>query len=415
MSLALPIYIGPDAISRLTDYCKKNHISQPTLIADQNTYPALGRRLEGVLKEEGVGVKTVILRGDEVIADEQFIMQVLVQAEREDRTYLAVGSGTITDIARFVSHRTKSSFISIPTAPSVDGFPSIGAPVVVGGLKKTFITQPPLAIFVDLPTLRSAPKRLIASGFGDMVGKFTSLADWKLGYTLWDEPYDEAIAQRARTAAENCVRDAREIGKGSERSIGTLVESLIESGMCMLDFGSSRPASGAEHHCSHYWEMKLLWEHRPAILHGAKVGVASVLVAGEYEKVKHITRQQLIERLRNVQLPDREQEVQRIRMAYGVTADEVIDAQSEFLNMSAHQFDQLKQRIIEQWSLVQDIAATVPGPQDLAHLLHKAGAETNAQSLGLSNQEVKLALEYGHYLRNRFTVRKLNYLIGSHL
>ncbi len=38
------------------------------------------------------------------------------------------------------------------------------------------------------------------------------------------------------------------------------MEGLIEAGFCMLDFGNSNPASGAEHHMSHYWEMKLLRE-----------------------------------------------------------------------------------------------------------------------------------------------------------
>lgn len=412
MSLVHPVYIGPDAISKLIGYCRENHISQLTLVADQNTYTALGRRLEDALRDQDVGVKTVVLRGEEVIADEQFIMQVLVPAGREDQTYVAVGSGTITDITRFVSHRTKSSFISVPTAPSVDGFTSIGAPIVVGGVKKTFIAQPPLALFVDLPTITSAPPRLIASGFGDMVGKFTSLADWKLGHILWDEPYDEAIAQRAKTALENCVRNAEKIGRGSEASIHTLMEGLIESGLCMLDFGSSRPASGAEHHCSHYWEMKLLWENRPALLHGTKVGVASILIAEEYEKVKRLNRQKLMQHLKDATLPDREREVQRIRTAYGVTADDVIEAQSDFLNMSADKFDLLKQRIIDQWSLVQDIAAAVPGPQELADVLEHAGAETSPQALGLSDQEVKLALDNGHYLRNRLTVSKLNHLIG---
>jgi glycerol-1-phosphate dehydrogenase [NAD(P)+] len=368
--------------------------------------------LGDALRDQEVGVKTVVLSGEEVIADEQFIMQVLVRAEREDQTYLAVGSGTITDITRFVSHRTKSSFISVPTAPSVDGFTSTAAPIVVGGVKKTFITQPPLAIFVDSPTITSAPQRLIAAGFGDMLGKFTSLADWKLGHILWDEPYDQAIAQRVRTAVENCVRIAEQLGRGSEASIRTLMEGLLESGLCMLDSGSSRPASGAEHHCSHYWEMKLLWEHRPALLHGTKVGVASIFIAEEYEKVRRTTHQQLIQHLKDAKLPDREQEVQRIRMAYGVTADDVIEAQSEFLNMSADKFDLLKQRIIDQWSLVQDIAAAVPGPQELADVLEQAAAETSPQSLGLSDQEVKLALDYGHYLRNRLTVSKLNHLIG---
>jgi hypothetical protein len=52
------------------------------------------------------------------------------------------------------------------------------------------------------------------------------------------------------------------------------LEGLFETGLCMLDFGQTRPASGSEHHISHFWEMKLLLERRPAILHGAKVEVA---------------------------------------------------------------------------------------------------------------------------------------------
>jgi len=412
MGITLPVYIGDDAVSRLVDYCQKNDIKETILVADQNTYSALGKRLGEELKDHGLDVESVVLSGDEVVADAHYILQVLVHSGRENRTYLAVGSGTITDITRFVSHRTKSSFISIPTAPSVDGFTSIGAPIVVAGLKRTFITQSPLAVFVDLPTIRDAPGRLIASGFGDMIGKYTSLADWKLGHVLWDEPYDESIAQRAREAADNCVRYADEVGSGSEEAIRTLMEGLIILGKCMLEFGSSRPASGAEHHCSHYWEMKLLWEQRPALLHGAKVGVASVLIAEDYDKIRQVTREDLIGKLRDARLPDREQEKRRIQAGFGATADEVIEAQSDFLNMSAHRFESLKQRIIEKWDEVQSIAATVPSSQALADALKRAGAETKAESLGLTDAEVKSALAYSHYLRNRFTVRKLSHLFG---
>ena len=68
------------------------------------------------------------------------------------------------------------------------------------------------------------------------------------------------------------------IGQASPSGIEKLMDSLVDSGMCMLDFGNSRPASGAEHYMSHFLEMKLLREGRPAVLHGAKVGL--VLGAG---------------------------------------------------------------------------------------------------------------------------------------
>ena len=47
-----------------------------------------------------------------------------------------------------------------------------------------------------------------------MLGKYTSVADWRLGHLLWDEPYDEAIAVRTLEAARTCDRQAAAIGEG---------------------------------------------------------------------------------------------------------------------------------------------------------------------------------------------------------
>lgn len=408
----LPVYIGKDAVSQLIRFCEAHHLSRFMVVADQNTYPALGEMVASRLRQGGFDVSTVVLSGAEVVADEHYLVQVLLQADREDRVYLAVGSGTITDITRFISHRTKASFISLPTAPSVDGFTSIGAPLVIAGRKRTVIAQPPIAVFADLDTLCAAPQRMIAAGFGDMLGKYTSLADWKLGHLLWGEPYSEPIAQRMRAAAQHCAQHAHEIGRASEEGVRRLMESLIESGLGMLAFGGSHPASGAEHHLSHFWEMKLLQENRPAILHGAKVGVATILVAGYYERIRQLSRQQVMERLKSATLPDRKQEIERISTAYGPIAEQIIELQAPFLNLDADTFGRLKQRVAEQWPAIQEIAATVPPPRELTELLCAAGGPTDAPSLGLSEQEVALAVQHAHYFRNRFTVMKLCYLLG---
>jgi glycerol-1-phosphate dehydrogenase [NAD(P)+] len=408
----IPITIGEKAIPEMIRYCQEGNRDRFLLVSDENTHAVLGARAEVAIRAQGWDVKTVVLSGEEVIADEEYIVQVLLAAGREEWTYVAVGSGTITDITRFCSHRTRNDFISLPTAPSVDGYTSIGAPLVVRRVKTTALAQPPAAIFADLPTLCAAPREMIAAGFGDILGKSTSIADWRLGALLWDEPYDEKIARRTLCALQTCTDDVTEIAQASETGIARLIEGLFETGLCMLDFGQTRPASGSEHHLSHFWEMKLLLEHRPAVLHGAKVGIGTVFAARRYETVRSLSREEIAQRLASVNPPNRETEIARIRQVYGALADAIIETQRPFLEMSAANFKALKQRIIDNWDEVLEIAATVPPAQKIARLLEGVGGPTTPQQLGLDEEETQAALDHAHYLRARFTVAKFGYLMG---
>ena len=407
-----PIYIGDNAIDELLAYVAANRLTQFTLVADENTYAALGERVAQALNEKGYDLTKIVLTGEEVIADEAYIVEVLRKAPKTDHTFIAVGGGTVTDITRFVSYNTRNPFISVPTSPSVDGFNSIGAPVVLRGVKTTIICQPPLACFIDMPTLQAAPSRLRASGFGDIIGKITSLADWQIGRLLWDESYDEAIAARAQVGLDTCMRYAEQIRRGDADGIRHLMDGLVESALCMVEFGSSRPASGAEHHASHYWEMMLMNAGRPAILHGAKVGFATIQVVQLYEHIRNMSRQDIMTVVEGATLPERAAEEQVIREAYGAVAEDVIEAQADFLNMTAADFDQLKQRILDRWENIQAIAAAVPTSETVAAYLREVAAPTTPDELGLSEQEVVDGMRYGHYLRNRFTSRKLFHMLG---
>ena len=180
----------------------------------------------------------------------------------------------------------------------------------------------------------------------------------------------------------------------------------------MLDFGSSRPASGAEHHCSHYWEMKLLREGRPAILHGAKVGVATVLVAGLYDRIRQLSRAEVADLLEASIWPTRAEELARITAAYGGLAAEVAAGQESFLGLDEAGVEQLKRKILAHWDEIQAVAAQVPPAEAVAALLATVGGPTTADDLGFNAVERELAIDNGHYLRDRFTVRKLVRVLG---
>lgn len=280
------IELDRGVIRKVAPYLLEQGYRQILLVADDHTYAAAGEQLMGLLEAAGVKTRVVLIQPDaqgDVVADEIELVQLLLEI-RPDETdaLLAVGSGTIHDIVRFAAHKTGKPFVSVPTAPSVDGFTSAGAPLIVRGVKKTVPAVPPVAIFADLDILMAAPQRLVAAGFGDMLGKYTSLFDWKFSHLTAGEPYDEQAAAITERALRSCVSHAEAIGARTEEGIRALMTALIESGIAMLLFGQSHPASGAEHHLSHYWEMEYLRQGRRALLHGAKVGVACAEIARVY-------------------------------------------------------------------------------------------------------------------------------------
>lgn len=405
------VVISKDVTSHLIRFCEETGRRRLLLVADNKTYPILGEAVLTSLQSRGFEARSVVLTSSEVVADSHHVLQVLLACNRREETFISVGSGTITDITRFVSHRTGGSFIAMPTAPSVDGFTSLGSPLIVRGIKRTALAHSPVAIFADLEVLSSAPHSMIASGFGDMLGKHTSVADWKLGSLLWDLPYDKAIAERCLGAVRNCEEAALDLAATSETGVRSLFESLLESGFCMLDFGSSFPASGAEHHYSHFWEMKLLREGKPPILHGAKVGVATIFIAEAYERIKQISAGILTELLKASILPSREEEIRRIHEAYGPAAEEVLQSQTKFLDMDEAGYERLKRKIINHWGEIQEIAQKVPSPRRIAELLRCAGGPTSLHDLGLLDSDREQAAENAHYLRNHFTISRLNRIL----
>jgi glycerol-1-phosphate dehydrogenase [NAD(P)+] len=362
-------------------------------------------------------VRTVILDGAHVIADENHIFEVLFHAHAEARMYLAVGSGTITDITRYASYCSRNGFISLPTAPSVDAYTSVGAALTMGGFKKTVPCQVPTAVFADLQTLCDAPREMIAAGFGDVLGKYTSLADWQLGHLLLGEPYDAGVAGRLRRALLSCVESAEAIDQASKAGIAVLMKGLLESGLCMAEFGSSRPASGAEHIFSHFWEIKRAQEGRPAILHGIKVGLGTVLAARRYEAIRGMAQKEAISRLSSVSWPDMEDDIARIRTAYGPVADRIIADHRPFLKNLAANLYTVKQNIVDCWPAIQEIAAAVPPPARIIQLLESQtlGVSENPkglQAIGMDEHDVEQALQFSHYLRGRFTVSTLGRVLG---
>jgi len=288
---ALPevIAVLPGALNAVAPFAVEQGWRAPLLVADEHTLAAAGEFLRQQLEGSGLPVGLALVSANaqgDVIADEASVVQVLLALQQNKADSLLVtGSGTLTDIARYAAYTAGLPFVSVPTAPSVDGFTSNGSPLIIRGSKITVPAAGPIAIFADTDVLRGAPAPMIAAGFGDMLGKYTSLFDWKFGQLTAGEPHSPLAAELTEQALLACVSHAEEIGERTDEGIRILMEALIQSGLAILLFGQSHPASGAEHHLSHYWEMEYIRTGKRQLLHGAKVGVACAEISALYHAI----------------------------------------------------------------------------------------------------------------------------------
>ncbi len=228
------------------------------------------------------------------ISNDAKAIQKTVNEIRKDHSDLiiGIGGGRSVDIAKMTAYTLKKSFVSIPTSASHDG---IASPFVsVRGEKPySIIATAPLGVFVDIAILKKAPRRLLASGCGDLMAKVTAVKDWELARDNVGEYFGTYAANLASMSAKIVIENSKNFKKRPD--VRMIVEALISSGVAACIAGSSRPCSGAEHLFSHgvdYLE--------PGVgLHGEKCGIGAILIS----KLQGQDWKKIVQMLKNVGAP----------------------------------------------------------------------------------------------------------------
>lgn len=270
-------------LKRLGDYLREYGLVGVTVaVYDENTYEATKDRHPKVDFE-------VILNPTDLHANEHGVACLAKKLPQNTDVLIAIGSGTVHDITRYCAYTQKAEFVSCPTAASVDGFCSSVAAMTWNGCKKTFTAVAPKIVVADTDIFMNAPIRLTRSGFGDMIGKYIALTDWKITSILTNEFYCEKIAQITLEATKSVLAAVDGIIAGKKEAYEKLMYGLLLSGLAMQMMGNSRPASGAEHHISHLIEMAPVGLGVSSdALHGEKVGVGTLLAIEEYKRLASI-------------------------------------------------------------------------------------------------------------------------------
>ncbi|WP_067624697.1 sn-glycerol-1-phosphate dehydrogenase [Alicyclobacillus acidiphilus] len=270
------IVVTERAIDEICAYLQAKGVQRVLVVGDNNTKQAGGAALYQRLTDVGMscGPQWFEHTGD-LHPDEDAVAAVRTAiGECKPHMLIAVGSGTINDVTRFTSFEARLPYIVFATAPSMDGYASSVAAMQFAGVKTTFESHAPMAIFADDRILAAAPWPLIQAGFGDLLGKVTSLLDWKLSSYLYGEYFCQESYELVLKPLRDCLDHAQQLRDRDVERVRELFSGLIQAGIAMAMVGNSRPCSGSEHHCSHYWDLLAYQGVRRYASHGLQVGYA---------------------------------------------------------------------------------------------------------------------------------------------
>lgn len=283
MKLPRSVLVGEDVLKKTFEVISDLRLEGPlTVVSDKNTYPIAGRKLESLLKQD-LHVESHII--DDATVEEVQRLEEVLQKQMSSFA-IAAGGGRVIDVTKLASKNTGIDFISVPTAAAHDGITSSRASIKVDGKTSSIGAEPPIAIIADTNIIGRAPRRLLASGCGDIISKYTSVRDWELARDEVGEEYSEYASALSLMSAKIIMDSSDNVGDGSEESVRRVVKALISCGVAMSIAGSSRPASGSEHKFSHAIDRLI---DSPA-LHGEQCGVGSIMMmylhGGDWQKIK---------------------------------------------------------------------------------------------------------------------------------
>lgn len=371
------------------------------LVADETTYAAAEREgLSASLVASGFELKKLIYKNMKYARVEQ-VNEVMALSGDVDGI-ISVGTGSLNDICRVASHELGKMFCIFATAPSMDGFASDTAPIIQNNFKISWQAEQPAVIIADTKILAESPAELKAAGFGDMVAKYIGILDWKVSNLLTGEYYCDAVADLTMTAVKKMVSLADKVTSNDEEAAGAIMEALVLSGLAMKLARSSRPASGAEHVVSHYWECYKLARGIWPEFHGKKVGVATLLVDRIYRNLAD-----RLEVIAPTADPTDWEDVYR-----HFSPEQVEDVKK--LN-SPTVTDEITPEILrDRWSEVRRLIYEIlPEPEALEALMKRAGCATTPAEVNVSPELLADGLRYHPYMRHRMLITRLLPMIGA--
>lgn len=378
--------------SLLEDY---KHI---LLVADTNTYGICGEQVESQLAGR-LADRLVYERSGLLVPNEEAIAEMEQKVTPDTDLIIGIGSGVIQDLCKYVSFQAKLPYYIVATAPSMDGYASKGAAMIIGNMKITYNAHVPEVIIGDTDILKTAPMEMIQSGYGDILGKYSCLNDWKLSRVVNDEYFCQYVYDLTYEMLCKTKDLGEKLLNRDPKAIGTLMEALVGVGIAMAYVGNSRPASGSEHHLSHFFEVTGLLEDQPYFMHGIDVAYSAVYTQKLREELLQM------EAPMPHKIPDRAEWEDKIRTVYTQASQGVIALQDK---LGWYEQDRVPV-YQEKWEQIREVLKEVPSCEELAAYLESAGLDIAEFEKMYGKEKIQDALWFAKDLKDRYSVLWMYY------
>lgn len=394
------VYIDNGAINNLNKHVEDyQHI---VVVADQNTYAVAGNEVEELLSHKSM-TTLIYETGDEFLVPDEDALEALEALCKEccADLIIGIGSGVINDICKYVSFKLHLPYYIVATAPSMDGYASDGAALILNDMKITLSSHVPEVIIGDVNYLKTAPIEMIQSGYGDIIGKYSALNDWKLSHVVNDEYLCEYVYNLTYEMVKQTESITDEVLSRSDKSIKVLMEALVVVGIAMSYMKNSRPASGSEHHLSHFFEIVGLLNKEPYFNHGVDVVYSTVITQMLREEILKL------EQFKEASVFDETEYERSIHHIYSDAASGIIDLQKKAGWYKKDYISIYKDKYNE----IIEVLKEVPSSQYFIELLEKVDLPMNKFYELYGKEKIKDAVFYGKDLKVRYTVLWLYYTL----
>ena len=257
---------------------------EAVVVADKNTWRVAGAEVFEYLTAAGIPTGKHLFKEDEFHADWDHIEELDRVLDKTGAIAVSIGSGTINDLCKLCSHHHKQSYLTVPTAASVDGYTSFGASITYQNAKQTFECPAPVAVVADVDVIAAAPKEMTAAGYADLAAKVPAGAEWMISDLVGTEPIQPAAWHVLQDCLDDLLSNPAGVAAGETKAVSDLFEGLILSGFAMQAARSSRPASCCDHLFSHILDMTHHRYKGKFVSHGFQVAIGTLTMCAVFDE-----------------------------------------------------------------------------------------------------------------------------------